>query len=98
MSSPSQFQAQADDSTVESLNLSNLVKWLIERRTQVEAGMEIDGIKIQNIKSVILPFCWFWGDDKSCGASVLDQVKSLVETVIDLGENGEEREKWEILI
>lgn len=89
------FRYKPFDSSIEFPRLSNLVKLLLERRAQVEAGMEVDGIKMQNIKAVILPFKDFEGESETSASRVLDQVKSLVETVID---SGYDVEKWEVFI
>lgn len=69
---------------------TNLLNFLIERRAQVESGVQVDGIKMENIKTIALP-CQFFQDVDDL--KTLEEIRGLVETLTD---SLLEPEIWEV--
>lgn len=74
------------------IKLPKLVNFLVQRRVQVESGVKVDGIKMENIKTISLP-CEFLKDVDDLKA--LEEIRELVETLTD---SLLEPETWEVKI
>lgn len=56
--------------------MDNLLEALIERSENVKAGLRVDGVQLENIKTVICPFT-------ASNLESIEKLRTLVEEVIN---------------